>query len=86
MTGNTLYDNEKEQRYHRTVVENLAQNLDRSVEGVNTLYKIVLTRYKRTARIKDFLSPLVAKRVKELLKDDTPLSDIEGRRSHSSVL
>jgi hypothetical protein len=86
MTGNTLYDNEKEQRYHRTAVENLAQNLDHSVEGVNSLYKIVLTRYKRTARIKDFLSPLVTKRVKELLKDDTPLSDIEGRRSHSPVL
>jgi len=46
----------------------------------------VLARYKKKARIKDFLSPLVTKRVKELFRDNTLPSDIEGRRSHFQEL
>jgi len=84
MNGNTLDDNEKQKRYHRLAIENVAQDLHRSKESVMTLYGIVLTRYMRTARIKDFITPLVIKRVKELLNDDTPTSSIEGRRNRSS--
>ncbi len=86
MNGYDRQDNDKEQRHHRLAVENVAQDLHRSKESVITLYEILLTRYKRTARIKDFITPLVIKRVKELLRDDSPTSDIEGRRSRSSDL
>jgi len=44
---------------------------------------MVLRHYMKTARIKHFVSALVTKRVKELLKDTKLPSDIEGRRGHS---
>ena len=81
MKENALYENVAEQRRHQAAIENVAQDLRRSIESVNTVYEIVLARYKKKARIKDFLSPLVTKRVKELLRDNTLPSDIEGRRS-----
>jgi len=84
MDGKTLDDNEKQKRHHRLAIENVAQDLHRSKESVTTLYEIVLTRYMRKARIKDFVTPLVIKRVKELLRDDTPPSNIEGRRNRNS--
>ena len=73
-------------RHHEVAVENIARGLNRSKENVNTLYGMVLRHYGRAARIKFFLSALVTKRVKELLKEDSPLSDIEGRRSRSREL
>ncbi|HXY55536.1 MAG TPA: DUF3562 domain-containing protein [Nitrospirota bacterium] len=84
MNGQTLDDNEKQKRNHRLAIENVAQDLQCSKESVMTLYEIVLTRYMRKARIKDFVTPLVIKRVKELLKDDTPPSTLEGRRNRNS--
>lgn len=73
-------------RHHEVAVENIARGLNRSKENVNTLYGMVLRYYGRGARIKFFLSALVTKRVKELLRDDTPPSDVEGRRGHSREL
>jgi len=81
MKDPVLYENVAEQRRHQAAIENVAQDLHRSIEIVNAVYEMVLTRYKKRARIKDFLSPLVTKRVKELLRDHTLPSDIEGRRS-----
>jgi len=74
------------ERHHQVAVENLAQSLNRSKEGVNILYEMVLRHYTRRARIKYFLSALVVKRVKELLKDETLPTDIEGRRNRSREL
>lgn len=74
------------ERDHQAAVENLARAMNRSREVVNTLYAMVLRHYARTARIKYFLSPLVVKRVKELLREDTAPSDIEGRRRHSQEI
>jgi hypothetical protein len=82
MEKKALYENAAEQRHHHAAIENVARDLHRSTESVNAVYEIVLTRYKKSARIKDFLSPLVTKRVKELLQDKTLPSDIEGRRNH----
>jgi len=73
-------------RHHEVAVENIARSLNRSKENVTTLYGMVLRHYERGARIKFFLSALVTKRVKELLKDDTRLSDIDSRRSRSREL
>ena len=73
-------------RHHEVAVENIARGLNRSKENVNTLYGMVLRHYERGARIKFFLSALVTKRVKELLKDETRLSDIDSRRSRSREL
>jgi hypothetical protein len=80
MKETALYENVAEQRRHQAAIENVAQDLHRPIEIVYIVYELVLTRYKKTARIKDFLSPLVTKRVKELLQDHKLPSDIEGRR------
>jgi len=71
------------EHHHQVAVENLAKSLNHSTESVNTLYGMVLRHYTKKARIKLFLSTLVTKRVRELLKDTKLPSDIEGRRGHS---
>jgi hypothetical protein len=86
MENDALRDNEASPRQHQLAVENLAQTLNRSFVSVNTLYQMVLRHYKTHARIKNFLSPLVTKRVKEVLRDTTPPPDIDGRRSRSGEL
>jgi hypothetical protein len=86
MSESVLYENVAEQRRHQAAVQSVARDLHRSRESINALYELVLTRYKKTARIKDYLSPLVIKRVKELLKDDALPPDIEVRRSHYTEL
>jgi hypothetical protein len=86
MENNALRDIEATPRQHQIAVENLAQSLNRSVDSVNTVYQMVLRHYKMQARIKYFLSPLVVKRVKEILRDTTPPPDIDGRRSRSGEL
>jgi|GEM_PF-5360020 len=82
MNSKMVFDHTVE-RNHQVAIENLAKSLNHSPEGINTLYAMVLRHYMKTARIKHFVSALVTKRVKELLKDTKLPSDIEGRRSHS---
>ena len=86
MDNNSSRDIEASPRQHQLAVENLAQSLNRSINSVDILYQMVLRHYKKNARIKSFLSPLVVKRVKDVLRDTTPPSDIEGRRSRSGEL
>jgi len=86
MNKRVLQDIETGPRYHEVAVENLAQSVHRPKERVATLYHMVLRHYSRTARIKYFLSALVSKRVKELLRDTTPTAEIESRRGHSREL
>ena len=86
MNKNILRDIEAGPRHHEVAVENLAQSLHRPKERVTTLYHMVLRHYSRTARIKYFLSALVSKRVKDLLRDTKPTAEIESRRGHSREL
>jgi hypothetical protein len=86
MNKRVLQDIEAGPRHHEVAVENLAQSLKRPKERVTTLYHIVLRHYSRTARIKYFLSALVSKRVKDVLRDTSTTCDIEFRRGHSREL
>ena len=86
MNKRILQDIEAGPRHHQIAVENLAQSLNRPKECVTTLYQMVLRHYTRTARIKYFLSALVSKRVKDVLRDTTPTPDVECRRGHSREL
>jgi hypothetical protein len=86
MNKRTLQDIETGPRHHQVAVENLAQSLNRPPERVTTLYHMVLRHYSRTARIKYFLSALVSKRVKDVLRDNKPPTDIEGGRGRSREL
>jgi hypothetical protein len=86
MEKNPFRESEANPRQHQIAVENLAQSMKWSINGVNAVYGLVLRNYLRTARIKSFLTALVTKRVKEVLRDTTPTTDIEGRSSHSREL
>ena len=91
MAFQTIYKNESEMRQHQAAISQLAQNLHASEVGVKPLYEIILSRFNRTARIRDFLSVLVSRRVKDRLKEraggeDRPLTDFEARRSRMSDL
>ncbi len=86
MNKRILQDIESGPRHHQVAIENLAQSLNRPTERVSTLYGMVFRHYSRTARIKYFLSALVSKRVKDIVRDNTPTADVEGRRGHSREL
>jgi len=91
MDQQTLYKNETEMRQHQAAISHLAQNLHASEVGVKPLYELILARFNRTARIREFLSVLVSRRVKDRLQErskgeDQPMSDFEGKRSHGNDL
>jgi hypothetical protein len=78
-------------RQHQSAISKLAQDLDASEFGVKPLYEIILARFNRTARIRDYLSVLVSRRVRDRLRErardeERPLSDFEGKRTHPNDL
>jgi hypothetical protein len=91
MAPHTPYKNESEMRQHQAAISQLAQNLHASEVGVKPLYEIILSRFNRTARIREYLSVLVSRQVKDYFKkrakgEDRPLSDFEARRSRAGDL
>ena len=62
-----LYDNDNERRLHLNAVEMLALRIGASVDDVEKVYDIVLRRFKKWAKVKDFLPILVSRRVEYLL-------------------
>jgi hypothetical protein len=87
-----LYENDAEKRQHSAAISHLARELKRSEMGILPLYEIVLARFNRTARIRDFLTVLVGRRVRDLLRSgptkerEVPTQDIETGRSHHEEL
>ena len=61
-----LYDNEKEKRLNTHAIEMLSARLGAPLEEVERIYSIVLYRFKRSARVKDFLPILVTRKVQYL--------------------
>jgi hypothetical protein len=64
-----LYEDEIEKKQHDLAVRKLAEDLRRSEEEVRTLYEKELERLKPRARVKDFLTVIVTREVKNLLRD-----------------
>lgn len=62
-----LYDDENEKRLHINAIEMIALRIGSPVEDVKRLYEIVLRRFKKAVKIKDFLPILVSKKVEHLL-------------------
>ena len=85
MNDRTLYKDEVEAKQHQSAILNLAENLHRSEIVVRPLYEIVLSRFNRTARIRDFLTVLVSRRVKDLM-NTTEHVTIDGKRHGSHEL
>jgi Protein of unknown function (DUF3562) len=53
---------------HLQTIKALAEEIDRPVEEVNSIYASILTSLKSSARIKDFLHVLASKRVRDELR------------------
>ncbi len=65
--ANHLHDNESERKLHMNAVQMLALRIGASHENVERVYAIVLRRFKKGAKVKDFLPILVSRRVEYLL-------------------
>jgi hypothetical protein len=80
-----LYDDETERRLHSGAMKMLSTHARLSVDEVERLYEIVLSRFKREAKIKDFLPILVSRRVlylldkRELTRNDAPIRPTSDR-------
>ena len=62
-----LYNSNTGERLHLNDIEMIAMDTGISADEVRRLYNLVLKRFIRGARIKDFLPILVSRRVKHLL-------------------
>lgn len=62
-----IYENENEKRLHLNAVEILSRRNGAPPEEIERLYEIVLMRFKREAKVKDFLPILVTRRVEYLM-------------------
>ncbi|MBI5236968.1 MAG: DUF3562 domain-containing protein [Deltaproteobacteria bacterium] len=63
-----ICDSEKEITQHIHAIESVSVSLGEPLDQVERVYDIVLKRYKRAARIKDFLPILVSRKVVSLFK------------------
>ena len=66
--ANPLYANEAEKRLHANAINQLCQELSKSAENIRPIYEQVLSELKREAKIKDYLSILVARTIRESAK------------------
>lgn len=64
MVATLLYETEFEKRQHLSAIHNLAIDMGMSEDYLRQLYENELLSLKERARIKDFLSVLVIKRMK----------------------
>ena len=60
-----LYETETERRQHLTAIHNLALDLGISEESLRQFYEKELLSLKEHARLKDYLTVLVIKKLKE---------------------
>jgi hypothetical protein len=63
-----LYASEAEKRLHANTINQLCQELSESAEIIRPLYEKVLSELKKEAKIKDYLTILVARIVRESAK------------------
>lgn len=63
------YHDEKERAHHHSAMRILSRDLGVPINEIAALYEEVLQEMKGTARVKDFLSILASRRVRELLSD-----------------
>jgi hypothetical protein len=65
MAATVLYENEAEMQKHLSAIHLLSKASGISEDYIRSLYERELALLKTNARIKDFLSVLVSRRIKE---------------------
>jgi len=68
MTSTCRYEDDKEASLHFHAIQQLAKDLGLRMEDVQGLYEEFLSGVKKTARIKDYLTILVSRQVKESIQ------------------
>ena len=63
-----LYDNDKERILHSGAIHNLSRESGIPEREIGKIYEQELDKLKRTARVKDYLSVLTCRVVKENLR------------------
>lgn len=63
-----LYDDEIEKRQHLNAIQTLAGNMRIPMDMVRQLYEVELEDLKQSAKVKDFLTVIVSRRVTEIIK------------------
>jgi len=62
-----LYEDENEKRLHMNAIQMLAMHVGESPVEIEEVYEMILSRYKKYAKVRDFLPILVSKEVKHLI-------------------
>lgn len=62
-----LYGDEREKSHHLSAMSKLARDLGMPIHEIGALYESVLEEMKKTARVRDYLSILASRKVKEFL-------------------
>lgn len=79
MASIRLYENEIEKKQHDLAVRKLSEDLSVSEEEIRALYETELGRIKSNARIKDYLTVIVMREVKNMLRSAGPGSAIGAK-------
>jgi hypothetical protein len=68
MAGVCQYDNDAEERQHSKAIQMLAKELGAPESEIRRLYEEILCSIKGGARIKDYLTVLVSRNVKDVIR------------------
>ncbi len=63
-----LYDSDLEKKSHYHNITNLSLKFSEDITNISRVYEAILERYKKNAKIKDFISVLVFKKVQRLIR------------------
>ncbi|MEW6521387.1 MAG: hypothetical protein AB1461_18460 [Thermodesulfobacteriota bacterium] len=64
----TLYANESEKNQHNNAIRQLCEELAENEEAIRPVYEEILLEMKKQARIKEFLSILVCRTIRDLAR------------------
>ena len=67
MDGASLYENEGDRKQHLHAIEMLAREMQTSVDRISAIYEKELGKLKTAAKVRDYLTVLVTRRVKAIL-------------------
>jgi hypothetical protein len=71
MVAMTLYETEADKQKHLSAIRLLAINLGLPEDSIRRLYEYELRSLMKRARIRDFLSVLIIRRIREKIRSTT---------------
>jgi len=81
----TLYANESEKNQHNNAIRQLCQELSEDEEVIRPVYEEILLEMKKQARIKEFLSILVCRTIRDLARGYEDSSSFRSADAHGKL-